>query len=81
LSFQQTKLELKDGHAYMASSGKTKTTMAKRSREAKLRERRIEKAAKKEARKLAAADEADRGSAVLTEEEEEDTETTEPQSL
>jgi len=38
----------------MASSGKTKTTMAKRAREAKLRERRQEKEAKKLARKLAA---------------------------
>ena len=37
----------------MASSGKTKTTMAKRAREAKLRERRQEKEAKKLARKMA----------------------------
>jgi hypothetical protein len=35
----------------MASSGKQKTTMAKLSREAKLRERQAEKAAKKERRK------------------------------
>ncbi|HEX3433214.1 MAG TPA: hypothetical protein VHT25_04040 [Solirubrobacteraceae bacterium] len=37
----------------MASSGKKKTTMAKLMREAKLRERRLDKQAKKEARKLA----------------------------
>jgi hypothetical protein len=40
----------------MASSGKRKTTMAKLSRESRLRERRMEKAARKNARKLAAAD-------------------------
>jgi hypothetical protein len=40
----------------MASSGKRKTTMAKLARENKLRERRVEKQAKKAARKLAAAD-------------------------
>ena len=39
----------------MSSRGKKKTTMAKLSREAKLRERRFEKAARKEARKDAAA--------------------------
>jgi len=44
----------------MASSGKTKTTMAKRARESKLRERRLEKEAKKQARKLASADQTDR---------------------
>lgn len=43
----------------MASSAKQKTTSAKRVREAKLRERRIEKQAKKDARKLAASDRAD----------------------
>jgi len=43
----------------MASSGKQKTTSAKRFREARLRERRIEKQAKKDARKLAASDRAD----------------------
>ena len=43
----------------MASNGKTKTTMAKRARESKLRERRLEKQAKKQARKLASADQAD----------------------
>jgi hypothetical protein len=41
----------------MASSGKKKTTNMKRARENQLRERRIEKQAKKAARKLAAAEE------------------------
>ena len=40
----------------MASSGKRKTTMAKLNRERKVRERRLEKQAKKAARKQAAAD-------------------------
>jgi hypothetical protein len=39
----------------MASSGKKKTTMAKLSRESRLRERRLDKQARKNARKLAAA--------------------------
>ena len=39
----------------MASSGKRKTTMAKLNRERRLLERRLEKKAKKDARKLAAA--------------------------
>jgi hypothetical protein len=39
----------------MASSGKKKTTMAKLARESRLRERRATKAARKDARKLAAA--------------------------
>jgi hypothetical protein len=47
------------GRTGMASSGKQKTTTAKRVREAKLRERRIEKQARKDARKLAASDRAD----------------------
>jgi hypothetical protein len=38
----------------MASSGKRKTTVAKLARESKLRERRIEKQARKTARKRAA---------------------------
>jgi hypothetical protein len=42
----------------MASSGKKKTTMAKRARENKLRERRLDKQAKKEARKLASSGQA-----------------------
>jgi hypothetical protein len=37
----------------MASGGKKKTTMAKLNREHRLRERRMEKKAKKDARKLA----------------------------
>jgi hypothetical protein len=41
----------------MASSGKRKTTMAKLNRESRLRERRMEKQARKDARKRAAADE------------------------
>jgi len=40
----------------MASSSKRKTTMAKRNREHKLLERRLEKQAKKAARKQAAAE-------------------------
>ncbi len=40
----------------MGSSGKKKTTMAKMARENKLRERRVNKQAKKDARKQAAAD-------------------------
>jgi hypothetical protein len=40
----------------MASSGKKKTTMAKLMRESRLRERRMDKQARKDARKQAAAD-------------------------
>jgi hypothetical protein len=40
----------------MASKGKKKTTMAKLTREATLRERRLEKQARKDARKRAASD-------------------------
>ena len=40
----------------MASNGKKKTTMAKLNRETKLRERRMDKQTKKDARKRAAAD-------------------------
>jgi hypothetical protein len=43
----------------MASSNKRKTTMAKLNRERKLAERRLEKRAKKDARKRAAAEQAD----------------------
>jgi hypothetical protein len=39
----------------MASSSKKKTTMAKLMRESKLRERRLDKQARKDARKLASA--------------------------
>jgi hypothetical protein len=42
----------------MASSGKKKTTMAKLMRESRLRERRLEKQAKKDARKHAPAEHA-----------------------
>jgi hypothetical protein len=41
----------------MASNAKKKTTFAKLNREQKLREKRIEKQARKDARKLAAASE------------------------
>jgi hypothetical protein len=40
----------------LASSGKKRTTMAKLTRESRLRERRLEKRARKHARKEAAAD-------------------------
>ena len=42
----------------MASNGKKKTTMAKLNRENKVRERRLEKQAKKDARKRASANRA-----------------------
>jgi hypothetical protein len=44
----------------MASSGKKKTTMAKLTRESRLRERRLDKQAKKNARKHAPARHPDR---------------------
>jgi hypothetical protein len=44
------------GRTDMASSGKKKTTMAKLTRESRLRERRLDKQAKKDARRHAAAD-------------------------
>jgi hypothetical protein len=44
----------------MGSSGKKRTTMAKLNRETKLRERRIDKQARKDARKQAAAEQASR---------------------
>lgn len=43
----------------MASNGKRKTTMAKLNRETRLRERRLDKQARKNARKLAPPDHAD----------------------
>jgi hypothetical protein len=46
----------REGRTRMASSGKKKTTMAKLNREHRLRERRMEKQARKDARKLRAAD-------------------------
>jgi hypothetical protein len=42
----------------LASTGKKRTTMAKLTRESRLRERRLEKRARKHARKEAAADRA-----------------------
>src|ERR1700674_5149200 len=44
-----------EGRTGMASSGKKKTTMAKLTRESRLRERRLDKQAKKDARKQASA--------------------------
>jgi hypothetical protein len=44
------------GRTGMASSGKKKTTMAKMDRENRVRERRAEKKAKKDARKLVGVD-------------------------
>jgi hypothetical protein len=49
----------------MASSGKKKTTMAKLTRESRLRERRLDKKAKKDARKLAPADDSELTGDVL----------------
>jgi hypothetical protein len=53
----------------MASSGKKKTTMAKLTRESRLRERRLDKQAKKNARKQAAAHQPGQPSDTLTEAE------------
>jgi hypothetical protein len=50
----------------MASSGKKKTTMAKLNRERKLRERRLDKQAKKDARKHAPTDPDGRPDDALT---------------
>ena len=49
----------------MASSGKKKTTMAKLTRESRLRERRLDKQAKKDARKLAPARDPDSPEDIL----------------
>ena len=49
----------------MASSGKRKTTMAKLTRESKLRERRLDKQARKNARKLASTQDPDGTSETL----------------
>jgi hypothetical protein len=54
----------------MASRGKKKTTMAKLSRETRLRERRIEKKARKEARKEASVNQQDQPSEALSDREE-----------
>ena len=50
----------------MASSGKRKTTMAKLNRERKLRERRVDKQAKKDARKQAATHEDEQSGDTLS---------------
>ena len=50
----------------MASRGKKKTTMAKLNRESKLRERRLDKQAKKDARQHASAQHPQRTDDVLT---------------
>jgi hypothetical protein len=50
----------------MASSGKKKTTMAKLNRESRMRERRLDKQARKDARKLEAARVADGGEPLPT---------------
>jgi hypothetical protein len=50
----------------MASTSKRKTTMAKLNRERRLLERRLEKKAKKDARKRAAAQNPDRPGGTLT---------------
>jgi len=50
----------------MASSGKKKTTMAKLTRESRLRERRQDKQAKKDARKQALTDHPDQPDDPLT---------------
>jgi hypothetical protein len=52
----------------MASNGKKKTTFAKLNREQKVRDRRIEKQARKDARKLAAASDRQVVDAAVTEE-------------
>jgi hypothetical protein len=48
------------GRTDMASSGKKKTTMAKLTRESRLRERRLDKQAKRDARKQVPAHQPDR---------------------
>jgi hypothetical protein len=54
------------GRTCMASTGKRKTTMAKLNRERRLLERRLEKKAKKDARKRAAATDPARPGDILT---------------
>jgi hypothetical protein len=51
----------------MASNGRKKTTSMKRAREHQLRERRIEKQAKKAARRLAAAEDQDQSAGISAE--------------
>jgi hypothetical protein len=52
----------------MASSGKKKTTMAKLDRERRMREKRMDKAARKDARKYAAANPVEAAEDAVTEE-------------
>jgi hypothetical protein len=54
------------GRTRVVSTGKRKTTMAKLNRERRLQERRLEKKAKKEARKRASADDPGRRGDMLT---------------
>jgi hypothetical protein len=54
-----------EGWTHMASSGKKKTTMAKLMRESRLRERRLDKQARKDARKHAPADDPERPADTL----------------
>ena len=53
------------GRTDMASSSKKKTTMAKLTRESRLRERRLDKQAKKDARKLAPANDPESPGGIL----------------
>ena len=53
----------------MASSGKKKTTMAKLDRERRMRERRMDKQARKDARKHAAANPVEPSDDALTDQE------------
>lgn len=63
----QTRSELHNkGRTDMASSGKKKTTMAKLTRESRLRERRLDKQAKRDARKQTPAPHPDRPGDKLT---------------
>jgi predicted flap endonuclease-1-like 5' DNA nuclease len=63
----RTRSELHNkGRTDMASSSKKKTTMAKLTRESRLRERRLDKQAKKDARKQAPAHHPDRPGDTLT---------------
>jgi hypothetical protein len=57
------------GRTRMASTGKRKTTMAKLNRERRLIERRLEKKAKKDARKRASAHDPGRPSGMLSEDD------------
>ncbi len=65
----------------MASGGKRKTTMAKLNRESKLRERRLEKQAKKDMRKLLTPDDPGHPSYVPTEGDGPDTTETAAEAL